>query len=119
MADPKRTDLQRYFETAKTFRRARPRRHRRLAQQLRLDLAGHARGALWGRTGSRRACLPGFAPELRASFQALIHRAPPAPIRYETPLLTREGEERLLSWHQTTLFDHSGEVVGILISART
>ncbi|MBK8014399.1 MAG: PAS domain-containing sensor histidine kinase [Deltaproteobacteria bacterium] len=117
MADPQRTDLQRYFETAKTF-------------FLELDLEGtviwlndygssllgYPRGALAGKNWFDACLPPRLRPEIRASFQALIHRAPATPIRYETPLLTREGDERILSWHQTPLHNHAGDTVGSLIS---
>lgn len=35
---------------------------------------------------------------------------------YENPILTKNKEERLISWHNTTLLDQNGNTVGILTS---
>lgn len=35
---------------------------------------------------------------------------------YENPVLTKSGEERLIAWHNTPLFDPNGEFIGLLCS---
>ncbi len=36
--------------------------------------------------------------------------------RYENPVLTREGSERIISWHNMLIRDQTGEVAGVLSS---
>ena len=44
---------------------------------------------------------------LEATFSGII------PARYEHPLVTKRGEQRMISWNNTLLRNHQGEVVGI------
>jgi len=38
------------------------------------------------------------------------------PFYYENPVLTKNGEERLIAWRNTALFDPDGELIGLLSS---
>jgi PAS domain S-box-containing protein len=53
--------------------------------------------------------------EVRSFQDRLIHGKKEA-FYYEKPVLTKSGEERLIAWHNTPLFDAGGEFLGILCS---
>lgn len=61
-----------------------------------------------------------FVPETgrRAleTLRRLVDAESPAPEYFETPVVTRAGEERLIAWHATLLRDEDGRPVGTLSS---
>ena len=54
--------------------------------------------------------------EMKAISKKLLVDNIDAPEYYENPILTKEGEERLISWHNTTLKNSKGEITGHLSS---
>jgi PAS domain S-box-containing protein len=51
-------------------------------------------------------------PRLRGTLRDLVeHGAPP---HYQNPILTRDGHERTVSWHNTVLRDPAGRAIGTL-----
>jgi PAS domain S-box-containing protein len=58
----------------------------------------------------------GVRDQTKAVFQQLI-RGEVAPTEYyENPVVTKQGEERLIAWHNTVLHDDAGKIVGTLSS---
>jgi PAS domain S-box-containing protein len=62
-----------------------------------------------------------FVPERLRDDLADVHRrlmnGDVAPVEYfENPVVTRDGEERLVAWHNTVLRDPDGRIVGTLSS---
>jgi len=62
-----------------------------------------------------------FIPEetredLRSVFRSLLSGDVVSFQRHESPLLDREGERRVVAWHNTVLRDHDGNVTGTLSS---
>lgn len=45
-----------------------------------------------------------------------LRKAEKMPSYYENPVLTKKGEERLIAWRNTPLYDYDGEYIGILAS---
>ncbi|MDD5390045.1 MAG: PAS domain S-box protein [Gallionellaceae bacterium] len=54
--------------------------------------------------------------EVRAMFQRVLAGDVDSSIAYDNPVLTRSGEERHLTWHNTPLRDAEGKVCGVLSS---
>ena len=61
-----------------------------------------------------------FLPEhMKQNVKILFHQMLKGTIpleRYENPVLTKKGEERLISWHNILLKDETGNIVGTLSS---
>ncbi|MFB0524021.1 MAG: PAS domain S-box protein [Phycisphaerae bacterium] len=53
---------------------------------------------------------------VRAIFKKTVRGEINPPEYYEHPILTKNGDERLIAWHNTILKDDKGEVVAILSS---
>jgi PAS domain S-box-containing protein len=49
-------------------------------------------------------------------FRRLVAGEIEAPEYYENPILTEAGEERIIAWHNTTLKDKAGHIIGTLSS---
>lgn len=58
---------------------------------------------------------PAVAKEIRPFFRDILRGASP-PEYYESPILTRDGRERLIRWHAVLRRDASGDVDGLVIS---
>jgi two-component system cell cycle sensor histidine kinase/response regulator CckA len=81
-----------------------------------LDILGYGEGELLGRNWFE-TCVPRSVREQRReSFERLV-RGENAPAEHEeNPVLTKSGEERLVSWHDTVIRNRAGEIVGTLSS---
>jgi PAS domain S-box-containing protein len=53
---------------------------------------------------------------LRQSFEKLVAGQENFPEYFQNPVLTRAGEERLIAWHNTPLFDEAGNITATLSS---
>ncbi len=56
--------------------------------------------------------------DVRTVFAALMDGAVEPVERYENPVLTRDGQERTIDWHNTVIRDENGVIVGILSSGQ-
>ncbi len=62
-------------------------------------------------------CLPArIRDEVRTIFKQLMAGEIELVEHFENPVLTRSGEERLISWHNTLLTDEAGRITGTLSS---
>ena len=52
----------------------------------------------------------------RSDFDQLVAGRSEAALDVERPVLTREGDERLIAWHNAVLKDHGGRITGALRS---
>jgi len=57
-----------------------------------------------------------FGPEVKKVFKGLMTGNIEAQAFFENPILTKDGEERLIAWHNTILKDDSGNITGTLSS---
>jgi PAS domain S-box-containing protein len=62
-----------------------------------------------------------FLPEknreqARASFEKVVSGELDSLEYYENPILTKDGQERLIAWHNTILRDDKGQVIAVLSS---
>ncbi|UCG58135.1 MAG: PAS domain S-box protein [Phycisphaerales bacterium] len=62
-------------------------------------------------------CIPAKTRhKVREIFLKLIAAEFKAAECYENPILTKDGEERIIAWHNTLLRDNAGQVIGTLSS---
>jgi len=59
---------------------------------------------------------PGDRETLRQSFERSVAGQENLPEYFQNPVLTRAGEERLIAWHNTPLFDEAGNITATLSS---
>jgi len=67
------------------------------------------------------ACIPAsVSDEVRATFDRVMSGAvePDPAETYENPVLTKDGDERVVEWRNTPLRDDDGEIAGTLSSGR-
>ncbi len=57
-----------------------------------------------------------FGPEVKNVFEGLVAGKFEGQEFFENPVLTRDGEERLIAWHNVILRDPSGNITGTLSS---
>jgi len=87
-----------------------------LANQRALSLLGYEQREILGRNWFD-ACLPDRAREpVRAVFDRLIAGEVEPVEFYQNTVLTRDGRERLVAWHNAVLRDDQGQIVGTLSS---
>ncbi|MCX8037069.1 MAG: PAS domain S-box protein [Candidatus Sumerlaeia bacterium] len=62
-------------------------------------------------------CIPGrLRKDIRRVFEQLLAGDMQAAEFHENPVLTREGRERLIAWHNAVLRDPSGKIEGVFCS---
>ena len=77
-----------------------------------LELTGYTRDQVIGKSWFATFVPEMNRPAVGTVFTELIDRGTHA--HYENPILTREGEERLIAWSNTLLFDEMGKPVGTM-----
>lgn len=79
------------------------------------EILGYQEGELEGKSWA--VCLPKEnRKELGNIFQTWVQGKTPAPMQYESPIITKNGDRRLISWYNTELKDEKGRLVGTLSS---
>ncbi len=87
-----------------------------LANRKACEVLGYQEAELVGRNWFD-TCLPQrIRGEMRAVFDRLVAGEVEPAEYFENPVLTKSGEERLISWHNAVLLDESGRVMGTLSS---
>jgi two-component system NtrC family sensor kinase len=62
-------------------------------------------------------CVPENSREKRKElFRAVMAGEEPEGVDYENTIITKSGEERIIAWHNTTLYDEKWEIIGTLSS---
>jgi PAS domain S-box-containing protein len=77
-----------------------------------LRLTGYTRDEAVGSEWFRQFLPEAQRPPMHAVFRELIERE--LHPHYQNPVLTKAGEERMISWHNTVLRDPDGRAVGTL-----
>jgi PAS domain S-box-containing protein len=80
------------------------------------EILGHIEENMVGRNWFE-TCIPAqIREQVRCVFERLM-RCEIEPVEYfENPVITNEGKERLIAWHNTLLRDDLGQVIGTLSS---
>jgi len=82
------------------------------------EILGYAQGELIGENWFDTLVSLRARDEVRGVFQELM-AGRTAPVEYyENPLLRKDGEERIFSFHNTVIRDRRGQITGVLLSAR-
>ena len=80
------------------------------------EILGYNEGELIGRNWFDTLVPQRIRGQVRDVFRKLM-AADIGPVDYfENPLLTKDGEERLISFHNTVIRDSNGQIVGVLTS---
>ena len=80
------------------------------------DILGYEEQELLGRNWMENFLPDRTRPEVRRFFLALLSGEYEAFEYYESPVLNRRGEERIILWHNAVLTDETGAVSGTLSS---
>ena len=78
---------------------------------------GYDKGELIGRNWIDTLVPQRMKDEIRGVFRELMAGNMEPVEFYENPLLTKDGEERLIAFHNTAIRDPLGQIVGVLFSA--
>ncbi|MDO9540666.1 MAG: PAS domain S-box protein, partial [Methanocalculus sp.] len=87
-----------------------------MANQKTLDLLGIPESDLIGENWFDRAIPERLREEVRLVHSRLIIQDEAADLFFDNPVLTTEGEERIIAWYNTLLRDDTGLVIGTLSS---
>jgi PAS domain S-box-containing protein len=87
-----------------------------LVNKRALEILGYRQEELLGKNWFK-TCLPDrFQKDVLDVYHQLI-RGEVEPVEYyENPVLTKDGKERIIAWHNSVLRNPDGEIVGILSS---
>jgi PAS domain S-box-containing protein len=81
-----------------------------------LDILGYSENELLGRDWFE-TCVPESIRDKRKMYFEHLMRGQGEPAEHdENPVVTKSGEERVISWHDTVIRNRAGEVVGTLSS---
>jgi two-component system cell cycle sensor histidine kinase/response regulator CckA len=81
-----------------------------------LDILGYSESELLGRDWFETCVPESIREQRRAHFERLM-QGENAPAEHdENPVVTKSGQERIISWHDTVIRNRAGEVVGTLSS---
>jgi PAS domain S-box-containing protein len=87
-----------------------------MANRRAYDVLGYAEGELVGQTWTDRCIPERLRGEVTRVFSRLMVGETKPVERYENLIVTRSGEERLISWQNVILRDQSGRPIGTLSS---
>jgi two-component system cell cycle sensor histidine kinase/response regulator CckA len=80
------------------------------------DVLGWNADELLGRPWIDTCLPPRFRDEMRQKFDAVVHGDVSITMSYESRVLVRSGEERLIEWRNTLLRDETGQIAGTFSS---
>jgi len=81
------------------------------------EILGYEEGELIGKNWFDTLVPERIRDEVRGVFRELMAGEIESVEHYENPLLTKDGEERLIAFHNTIIRDANGQIVGVLFSA--
>ena len=81
------------------------------------ELLGHKEKAIIGKNWFDNFLPPKFVAEAKSVFEKLMAGEVEPVEYYENPVLAKNGEERMIAWHNTVLHDDHGNIIGSLSSA--
>ena len=88
----------------------------RLINRVGCEIVGRSEAELLGADWFSLCLPPRLHAPLRTAFAALLRGEQPQVSRYENPVLTADGGERIIAWANTVLRDPNGTIHGILAS---
>jgi PAS domain S-box-containing protein len=80
------------------------------------EVLGYEEGEIIGKNWFD-LCVPENSQEKRKElFRAVMAGEEEEGVDYENTIITKSGEERIIAWHNTTLYDEKWEIIGTLSS---
>ncbi|MGE4294563.1 MAG: PAS domain-containing protein [Campylobacterales bacterium] len=86
----------------------------RLVNPAAARLVGLEEADIVGQPWFDRFLPEGQREQVKAVFAQEVWEKRQEPLLYENPILTASGEERLISWRSTAIFDAAGNLAGVL-----
>lgn len=86
----------------------------RLANPAACRLIGLEEADIVGQPWFDRFLPEGQREQVKTVFEQVVREKWQEPLIYENPILTAAGEERLISWRSTVIFDAAGNLTGVL-----
>ncbi len=80
------------------------------------SVLGWSEGELIGRNWCETCVPPDWRARVREVFDRMVSGQEPVAEHYENPVLTRDGQQRQIAWHNAPLKDDAGRIVGVLSS---
>lgn len=80
------------------------------------SILGYSEGELQHKNWFETCIPPPIRNNMKKVFAQVMTRRGDLVEYYDNPVLTKSGEEKILSWHNTVLRDHVGNVIGTLSS---
>ncbi len=80
------------------------------------EILGYAEDEVIGKNWFDSFLPENYRTQVRAVFKKLLNGEIAAYKYYENPILTKQGEERIIAWHNTVLTDDAGNIIGTLSS---
>ncbi len=80
------------------------------------DVLGYEEGEIRGKNWFDHFIPPRIKNELLTVAEKLLHGEIESVEYYENPVLTRNGEERLIAWHNAFIKDETGQIIGHISS---
>jgi len=80
------------------------------------EILGYKKEEIIGKNWFDTFLPEGVRDELKKVFKKLMKGDVDAVERYENPILTKSGEERVIEWRNSILRDEEGNIIGVLSS---
>ena len=80
------------------------------------EILGCDEGEITGRDWFKNFIPEEFRDEAAGVFESLVTEGAEPALYHENPVLTKEGEERMIAWHNAALQNEDGTTAGILCS---
>ncbi len=80
------------------------------------EILGYKEGELEGKDWVETCLPPESRDELNKVFKDWVQGTTKTPTDYENPIMTKSGERRIISWHNSEIRDKKGNLIGTLSS---
>ncbi|MBN1261246.1 MAG: PAS domain S-box protein, partial [Anaerolineae bacterium] len=87
-----------------------------LINQAGCEALGYTEQELLGQNWFELVVPPGLREDGKANFPKLIAGELPPRSEYIAPVTTKNGDERVMNWHDSVLWDEKGNIIGTLSS---
>lgn len=78
------------------------------------EITGYSEKEILGKNWLSMLVPPGFQNMVEKTFNLLLKDEPRSLESFESPIVTKNGEEKLIAWYNTVVRSGSGSIIGIL-----
>ena len=79
------------------------------------EILGYSEDEIIGKNWFDGFLPPDIGSEVKMVYNQMMHSGRPGEY-YENPIIRKDGEERIIYWHSSMLYDDEGKIVGVLSS---